>query len=125
LLLIVGVRQYRAHEVAAGTDVERGAPEAAAGEGVALVAPSSGAVPAGAAVRFVWRTVPQATRYELEVLAPDGTVAVAAATADTAWLLTNPRPLALGVTYQWWVRVVGDAGAARRSPLRALRVVPR
>lgn len=50
------------------------APEAAAGNGVTLLSPNEGALPAaGSAWSFVWRPIVLAARYRLEIERPDGT----------------------------------------------------
>lgn len=123
LVLAIGVRQYHGRTAADGAaDALRGADD-----GIALVTPAArGALPLGAPARFVWRATPGATRYDFEILAPDGTSVVTATTADTTVTLPDARRLVPGTTYQWWVRAVGDAGGApRRSALRAFHTTPR
>jgi hypothetical protein len=88
---------------------------------IVLVAPPAGAI-VGGPLTFVWRPVPDASAYVLEVLARDGTVAFTATTSDTTVTLTDVRPLLPSTDYQWWVRAKGGATA---SPLRQLRLPDR
>ena len=83
-----------------------------------LLAPAP-EVDAGTPLTFIWRPVPQAWRYALEVLTPDGTPAYEAQTTDT--VVAAKRPLAPG-EYQWWVRAVAEDGSELSSVTRRLRV---
>jgi hypothetical protein len=87
--------------------------------GVTLLAPPPES-PAGSAMLFVWRPIPGATRYRLEVLTDDGEVALEAETGDTAVTLQSTAGLAPG-DYKWWVGAT-SAGATARSALRPLRL---
>lgn len=88
---------------------------------VTLLAPS-GDTPAGSPIAFVWRSVPGASRYRMEVLTQGGEVALEAETADTAITAQTAAGLAPG-DYQWWVAAT-SAGTTVRSPLRPLRLIP-
>ena len=122
VVLAVGIARRRTHDELS-PDVERGAAGGAA-DGVALVAPAGGtAVPRGVPIHLVWRSVSHATRYDVELLAPDGTVARTGATGDTTFAVTDASRLASGITYQWWVQAVTDDGRTpRRSAVRSLTV---
>ena len=121
LVLMVGVRRLRTHAGPASPDVVRGE-----GDDVTLVAPARGTtVTLGTPIRFVWRAVRGATRYTVEVLAPDGTAVVAATSADTVFDARGGGPLVSGVAYGWWVRALAmDGRVVQRSAVRELRVAP-
>jgi hypothetical protein len=90
-------------------------PRGGAGE-VVLVTPNPGARIA-ALERFVWRPVPDAVSYRLEVLGPGGDVLVAAETADTV-LRPAPDPgWPAGVELSWWVTARLAGGGERRSSI--------
>ena len=116
VLLAVGFGVWQRVGRHDGPEVERGAPDA-----VTLVAPAADAA-ASVPVSFVWRAVPGARRYELEVLDAGGTPVYALTTADTVVTLPDVRRLAPGAEYRWWVRVSDDAGSQRASPMRRLRM---
>ena len=114
LLLAIGIgvldRGPRAEDVTRG--------DAAA---VTLLAPGPD-VRSGPPVTFVWRPVPHALRYTLEVLDDDGNVVFTTATPDTTVTITDASRLAPGAEYRWWVRAVDPEAAQRASPMRPLRV---
>jgi hypothetical protein len=88
--------------------------------GVVLIAPPVGeSVGATSALTFTWHAVPTAHRYDLEILAPDGTVALARQTTDTSLTLGAPTGLVSGA-YRWWVTAQTEDGARVRSEARAL-----
>ncbi|HEY7481968.1 MAG TPA: hypothetical protein VH680_15745 [Gemmatimonadales bacterium] len=97
------------------SEVLRSGPDA----GVTLVAPPR-EVATGAPIVFAWHPITGATRYRLEVLTDDGTVALEAETADTSITLQGAADLAAG-DYQWWVAAT-SAGISARSTLRPLRL---
>jgi hypothetical protein len=86
----------------------------------ALVAPAPGAALAGGPVTFVWRRVPGAFRYTLELDAADGAVLYTAQTADTA--LVAPLGGVAAGEHRWSVRARLDDGSERRSESRPLRL---
>ncbi len=90
--------------------------------GVTLLAPPAEA-PAGLPMVFAWHPIAGATRYRLEVLTPEGDVALEAETADTTITLRGAADLAPG-DYRWWVAAT-VAGASARSSLRMLRLSAR
>jgi hypothetical protein len=94
-------------------EVMRGTPAEAT-----LLAPAP-EVDAGTPLTFMWRPVPQARRYALEVLTPDGAAVFETRTGDT--VIVAPRPLAPG-EYQWWVRAIAEDGSELSSVTRRLRV---
>lgn len=116
VLLAVGVGVWQRVGRHEGPEVERGVPDA-----VTLVAPAADAT-ASAPVSFVWRAVPGARRYQLEVLDAGGTPVYALSTGDTVVTLPDMRRLARGAEYRWWVRASDDAGFQRASPMRRLRM---
>ena len=116
VLLAVGLGVWQRAPRHDGPDVERGASDS-----VTLLAPAADTA-ASAPVTFVWRSVPGARRYELEVLDAGGTPVYGLTTSDTVVTLADARRLAPGAEYRWWVRVSNDAGSQRASPMRRLRV---
>jgi hypothetical protein len=115
VLLVAGVGVWRQLVRPDGPEVERGASDS-----VTLLAPGSDDV-VSAPVRFAWRAVPGARRYELEVLDADGTPVYALTTGDTIAVLPDVSRLTRGAEYHWWVRATEDAGTQRSSPMRPLR----
>lgn len=87
---------------------------------VALVSPPV-EVRAGVPVEFAWRNVPDALRYDLEVLDATGNVTYAATTADT--MATASGATLPPGDYRWWVRASTRAGDQRASEMRRLRVL--
>jgi hypothetical protein len=94
-------------------DVSRGAAQA-----LVLVAPLTEADP-GRPVTFVWKAVPGALRYRLEVLDRNEAVAFSGETAETTLVMPEGR-LQRGAEYRWWVRDI-TPGTQGASPLRRLR----
>lgn len=89
---------------------------------VLLVAPAADAVVRRTGpLRAAWRRVPDARRYTLELLTPDGTVVLRETTTDTAVALAASR-LPRDGAYRWWVRAAMPDGAERQSPVRRLRI---
>lgn len=95
-------------------DVARGAPDA-----VALLAPEA-SVAAGQPITFIWHRVPDAVSYQLEVLAPDGSLALSRTTTDTVATI-EPGALA-GGNYRWWVRGTLRGAESVQSSMRPLAV---
>jgi len=87
---------------------------------VTLIAPPT-EVQAGAPLEFVWRSFPDALRYELEVLDAAGNVAYSAITSDTM-VTAADATLTPGRYYRWWVRARTGGGDQRVSEIRRLRV---
>lgn len=88
--------------------------------GVTLVTPAMNARAADS-VRLVWRAVPDAAGYDVEVLNADGTPLLTTSTSDTTLALA-PSTLSAGMTVEWWVRARLLDGTTRRSPVgRILR----
>ena len=117
LLLAVGVGRMMTKP--GSDDVTRGG-EAGA---LSLIDPATHAV-AGSALTFVWRPVPGARGYALEVLDAGGTVVVAAETSDTAVSPALAAGLAPG-NYNWWVRATTSDARTLRSDLRPLNLTAR
>lgn len=116
LLLAVGLRQTL---LPPEDDITRGSE----GSAVVLVAPGAESA-AGAPLVFTWRKVPDATRYELEVLDAGGNVAASAATTDTSAAPEAAPGLAPG-EYRWWVRATTADARSVRSSLRPLHLTAR
>ena len=87
---------------------------------IALVAPGASAAADGP-IAFAWRPVAGVSRYVLEVQGPDGSIAFADTTADTATTVERGR-LAPDTAYRWWVREVTDGAEPRSSGFRELRL---
>ena len=102
-----------------GTERERGA----AGD-IELIAPGSRQA-AGAPLTFSWHPLPGASRYVLEVQRPDGSIALADTTADTALTVAESGRLLPDSVYRWWVREVTDGAEPRSSAFRDLRLTGR
>ncbi len=85
---------------------------------VELVAPLGG-VPANATPALVWRRVPGATSYLVEIVRDGGIVVLRTATPDTS--LAWPS-LARGQSYRWRVSATAPDGTVRRSPFTDLPV---
>ena len=94
-------------------DVMRGA------DALELVAPDESPAPSDT-LRFVWRAVPGAVRYDLEILDAAGAVAHSARAADTAYAVAAAS-LPRGADLQWMVRAERGDGTEVLSPARRLR----
>lgn len=93
-----------------------------AADGVpALIAPR-GDVQVAAARRFVWRAVPNATRYAVELLEPGGRMRATAALKDTVWQLPDSVQLRADEELDWWVRAELPGGREERSRFVRLRM---
>ena len=104
----------------------RGTPDTVRGDSgaIALIAPAAGTAPAGA-LTFAWHPLAGASGYVLEVLRPDGAVALADTLADTTATLADPARVLPDADYRWWVRELSDGAEPRGSGLRTLRLPPR
>lgn len=90
---------------------------------VRLVEPR-GELPAGAAPRLVWRAVPGAVGYRIEVLDEAGEPVAALATGSPGDTVA-PLPagaLRPGGRYQWWVRARLADGSELRSGFQSFRL---
>ena len=98
-------------------DVTRGVGGAGA---VVLVAPA-GNVSRDVAGRLVWRGVPGAVRYDVEVIEPSGALVYGAVVTDTATLVpqTSLKP---GAEYRWRVTAELANGTRVSSSAQAFRV---
>jgi hypothetical protein len=116
LALAVGAAWiWKARTGPVGTEVTRGGTAA-----VVLVGPATAAP--GSTPTFVWRAVPAAQRYQLELDTEAGDPVWATSTADTSAVLPATIPLNAGTAYRWWVRATLASGTVVRST--ALRLVP-
>jgi len=114
LILVVTVGQrFRSPE---RTDVERGTTD-----GVTLLAPPL-EISAGTPPTFVWKPVPGAESYQLEVLDERSTVVWGTQTKETSVTISDAFLLAPGKTYRWWVRTSTASGNQRASAVRSLRI---
>ncbi len=95
--------------------------DSAAAGSPALIAPR-GYVDPAATRPFVWGSVPNATRYRVELLEPGGRVRAAAALTDTVWQLPDSVQLRSGEELDWWVRAELPGGREERSAFARLRV---
>ena len=97
----------------------RPAPEVMRGGGgeLVLVSPEDGAA-LGGNQRFVWRSVPDAESYVLEIASEEGELAFRAAGVDT--VMTVPDTVSGAGPWRWWVTAALADGSEMRSPLRAL-----
>jgi hypothetical protein len=115
LLVAVGVGRLATKSGSDDELVRSGADRGA----VTLLSPPNEAA-AGTPVLFAWRPVPDARRYQLEVLNASGEVALEAETSDTFIVSDMARRLEPG-DYQWWVTALVSP-SSRRSELRPLRL---
>ena len=90
------------------------------GPALTLLAPTPGAV-AEIPVTFVWRPVPQARDYTVEVLTLAGTLSFSGRTSDTVLVASSVNALVPG-QYQWWVRAKTANDAELRSPMHYFRI---
>jgi hypothetical protein len=98
-------------------DVER----VGAAGAVALLEPAAD-LPVARPVTLLWAAVPEARRYDVEVLDRDGAPVYVTSTRDTLLTLPDSVPLAAGGDYRWWVRALTSDGNERASLIRRLRV---
>jgi hypothetical protein len=104
------------------------APEAPVAHTITLLGPNEGAAPAGSAWSFVWRAVPLAARYRLEVAKADGTPVYEALIAASVAAYRPPPFLAARTgagELRWRVRALDAAGRdIARSSWRAITLTP-
>jgi hypothetical protein len=90
-------------------------------EGSMLLSPADGASVESPTV-LIWASVPNAVRYQVEVLDADGEAVVRETVVDT--LLALPGDLLeAGGEYRWWVEAV-RADAPLQSAVRTFRLEP-
>lgn len=117
LLVAVAVGPGRSMWDGTRDDVVRGD-----GNGLRLAAPSDGeTVPARTPLTFAWHPERGAREYVVELLAPDGTAALTATTADSTASLAPAAPLPPG-EYRWLVRARLADGTEQLSAARSLRI---
>ena len=80
---------------------------------IVLVAPNGDRV--GQPVSFIWRAVPAATRYTLEVFNAAGDAVYTTDVSDTTAVMPLTVQLAVGETYHWWLTVRKSDGTESRS----------
>lgn len=71
---------------------------------------------------FVWRSVPAARRYRLQVLTAEGDVVIDESVTDTTFTPREGNGLEVGVDYRWWVTANVPGGVEVRAPARPLRI---
>jgi hypothetical protein len=91
---------------------------------IALVAPGDTASGVGV-LAFIWRPLPEASGYVLELQRPDGDVVLSDTTTDTLLALADPEAMLPPAEYRWWVRELTEGSEPRSSSLRALRLTGR
>jgi hypothetical protein len=95
-------------------------PMRAAQDGIALVTPEEGAA-VSLPAPLMWRPVPGARWYVVEVVTEEGTVPFSARTTDTS-LTVPPTPGVGPGQYRWTVRAQLSNGVQRRSAAWRLRI---
>lgn len=113
-VLVVGVSFFALRD---SQPLMRG--DSAAAGSPALIAPRG---EVEVAATFIWRSVPNATRYYVELLEPGGRVRATAALTDTVWQLPDSVQLRAGEELDWWVRADLSGGREERSPFVRVRV---
>jgi hypothetical protein len=99
-----------------GDDVVRGD-----GDAITLASPA-GAVARDQATRFVWRALPGAAQYEVEVIAAAGDLVFATTTADTTIDLAGRVQLAAATEYRWRVTTALPDGRRLSSVAQGFRI---
>ncbi|HEX5819892.1 MAG TPA: hypothetical protein VFY20_13480 [Gemmatimonadales bacterium] len=89
---------------------------------VTLVTPAPDA-DVTATTPFVWRAVPGASRYVVELLAPSGEVLTSVETSDTIATPMASLDGARARGARWWVTAQLGAGGSVRSEARPLRTI--
>ena len=90
-------------------------------QGVPLLRPSGDVAAAGPLV-LMWRALPHATRYEVEVVDARGRVLFSASTRDTTAPVPNRAGVVPGTDYYWWVQALLDDGTEPQSRAQHFRV---
>jgi hypothetical protein len=73
---------------------------------------------------LVWAPLPDARRYEVEILSADGLAVFTASTRDTTIVVPADTSLVPGALYRWWVGATLVDGSQVRSLARTLRIAP-
>lgn len=82
--------------------------------GPELIAPTAGAS-LGAGDRLLWRSVPDATQYRVEIADNTGAVILTETLRDTAATVPDSVHPAPGARYLWWVTATRSDGTSRRA----------
>jgi len=88
---------------------------------VLTVSPAGG-VTGAAAGRLVWRAVPGATRFEVEILTPQGELVYSGTVRDT--VLVMPPEIAPSRPYRWHVTAVRADGTRTESAWVTFTIAP-
>ncbi len=118
LLLAVGIPVWNSRQ----SEADSRAPQTrGAASSVPLpVAPAEGARVALDTLRLIWRPVPSAVSYMVEVMDADGQRLVSVVTAETTALVTIASESERQRVAGWWVTARMADGQAIRSELRSL-----
>jgi len=119
LLVVAGSVALR-EAVFQPADVVRDAPPAGA---MQLIGPGDGAV-ASLPLTLVWAPLPDARRYEVEVLTAGGSAVFTTSTQDSTVVVPATIALTRGGEYRWWVSAALRDGSQVRSLARTLRIAP-
>jgi hypothetical protein len=87
--------------------------------GIELVAPKGDGT--GQPVSFVWRAVPGATRYTLEVFNATGDAVFTTEVSDTSVSMTETTALVPGEIYYWWLVIRKSDGTEARSATQSFK----
>lgn len=89
---------------------------------MALVTPQPGNMAATERL-FIWRPVPDALRYQFDLLTTGGRIVFSATQTDTVLTLPDSVRLSAGDELRWWVEATTADGRQERSAVRRLSVV--
>ncbi len=95
-------------------------PLRSSGDAVDVVSPARAAL-FDSSTTFTWRSVVDASSYQLDVVREDGTTVATATTRDTAIVVVPSVPLVSGEMLSWWITATLSDGTTRRSVPAALR----
>jgi hypothetical protein len=90
----------------------------------APVSPAPGVTLRAGNIEFLWRSLPDARRYRLDVLSDAGSVAAETETRDTTVVVALPAPGPGGASYRWSVVALLPDGVEVASRPRRLTIQP-
>ena len=90
---------------------------------VQLLSPAPG-MGRAAGLRFVWRSVPRALRYDLNLVTAGGRLIYTATLTDTAATVPDSVRVEPNADLRWWVEATTTDGRQTRSALRPLTINP-
>jgi hypothetical protein len=88
------------------------------------VSPAPGVTLRAGNIEFLWRSLPDARRYRLDVLSDAGSVAAETETRDTTVVVALPAPGPGGASYRWSVVALLPDGVEVASRPRRLTIQP-